>query len=120
MAGMEVNTGEFEASITPAMAAVRHEAFDIGERVADRWVEAAVELAPELKELDPRWVPGALKASIHRGPLEEHPGGARITVSGGEGLSRPWEWFTEYGTAKMRARPWFRPAAAIAETELRD
>lgn len=66
-------------------------------------------LAPVLKELDPRYYPGELADSIH--VIEHGPKEFEIIVES------PYGGFQEFGTEKMRAQPYFRPAIAIVEAE---
>lgn len=101
-----------------ACAAVRREAFDIGRDVADAWRDGAIVAAPILQEDDPRWVPGELKTNIRRGELVERPGGGYFEITSSY-PQRPMipQWL-EFGTRKMRARPYFRVGMTIARARL--
>lgn len=83
---------------------------------AEPIVDDAERRAPVLKEPDPRREPGVLRRAIRAVALRRPLPGMSATVqvlpkSRGRGPDDPWYWkLVEYGTSKMAAIPFLRPA----------
>jgi len=99
---------ELEAAIGPVIAAYRLDVEERTLRTAANITERAKALAPELHEADPRFYPGELRDSIYMTGMQGDARGKFVAV----GTNLRWGVFQEFGTHKMAAHPFLRPAAA--------
>jgi hypothetical protein len=107
--GIEVDTAAFRTGIGPSFMQLRRDANGYGKERAHRIADIAKVLAPRLTQLDPRFYPGELANSIEVHELNDHEWEVTAVVR--------WAAFQEFGTSKMRASPYLRPAVAIVEAE---
>lgn len=104
-----VDEGAFLSALPGAFQEWLTQAFHHLDQVADEVVDNADELVARRT--------GALEMTIHRGPLILTSRGAEIVIVAGDGTR--YAIFQEFGTYKMRAHPFFRPALAMAAGGLR-
>jgi HK97 gp10 family phage protein len=109
--GIEVDTRAFNTSIGPTFMELRRSAVGYAEERARRIAFLAGLIAPRLKRPDPRFYPGELADSI----AVERIGQATWEITVGV----RWAAFLEFGTSKMPAQPYLRPAVAMVEAESR-
>lgn len=108
---VDVDDRAFQESFKVAMDAYRLR----GEEYAVEKADQVVEIAKSLVAVgtDRRDPPGRLKASIRHDPPLRNAGGVSVKVSaGGPGIRETLP--QEFGTYKMRAQPYMRPALAAA------
>jgi HK97 gp10 family phage protein len=110
-AKLDVDTTAFQTSVGPAFAELRRTAVNYAQERAHRIADIARILAPRLKRPDPRFYPGELADAI----LVERVGDTTWQIT----VNVRWAAFLEFGTSKMLAQPYFRPAVAMVEAESR-
>lgn len=108
-ARIEVDDAAFLASLDPAIGEWRLQVFEILGHIADEVVVRARELVAKRTE--------RLMETIRRGPLVLAEWGAYVEISAGDGTR--YAIFQEFGTYKMAAHPFMRPAFAMAAGLLR-
>jgi HK97 gp10 family phage protein len=109
-ASITVDTHAFQTGIGPTFAALRRDGEDYTKEKTYRIADVARVLAPRMeKEFDRRYYPGELADSIE--VVEHGPKDFEIVAGA------PWAGFQEFGTGKMRAQPYLRPAITIIEAE---
>jgi HK97 gp10 family phage protein len=109
-ASIDVDDGAFLAAIPSALEEWRLEAFKVIDLTADKVVEIAQGLVAKRTD--------ALEGTIHRDALvRTGENSAYVQVSAGDGTR--YAVYQEFGTFKMRAHPYMRPALAMAAGGLR-
>lgn len=98
------DAGLFLAALPAAIEEWRLESYHYPEQVADRVVDIAQQLVAKRT--------GLLEGTIHRDPLVVTSTGAWARVVAGEGTR--YVIYQEFGTSKMKAHPFMRPALAMA------
>lgn len=106
---IDADTAAFQTGIGPTFAQLRRDAHDYGKERAHRIADIARILAPRLKHFDPRFYPGELADSID----VQQDGEERWEIT----VGARWAAFQEFGTSKMHAQPYIRPAVAMVEAE---
>lgn len=101
---VDEDAGAFLAALPAAMDEWRLESYHYPEEVADKVVDTARGLVAKRT--------GLLESTIHRDPLVITAGGAWARVVAGEGTR--YVIYQEFGTSKMNAHPFMRPALAMA------
>jgi HK97 gp10 family phage protein len=104
VADIKVDTAGFLASLPAAVEEWNLQAFEFIEHVAEEAVDKARELVAKRT--------GKLASTIGRGPLVVSRKGAFVEVRAGDGTR--YAIYQEFGTSKMAAHPYFRPALALA------
>lgn len=105
---LTVDSFYYRNRVKPVMIEVKHEAVDKVQHLVDTLADLIRNFAPIMKkQIDPRFYPGELRESIYVDRLSETKWeiGARVRYAA----------FLEFGTKKMAAQPYFRPAIAIIE-----
>lgn len=108
-ASLTVDVHAFESAIGPSFMQLRRDARGYARERVYRIADIMRLIAPRLKRPDPRFYPGELADSIE--VLEMGPDTWEIAVW------VRWAGFLEFGTHKMLAQPYFRPAIAMVEAE---
>jgi HK97 gp10 family phage protein len=106
---VDVDAGAFQAAIPAATEEWRLAAYAAIDHVADKVVDTAQVLVAKRTT--------TLEHTIERGPLVIQPKGAYIQIVAGDGTR--YAIYQEFGTYKMAAHPFFRPALALAGGVLR-
>ena len=105
---LTVDSYYYRNRVQPVVLEVRHTAIDKVEHLVHTLADLIRTLAPRMKkEIDPRFYPGELAESVYVERLAEN----RWEI----GAKARWAAFLEFGTKKMAAQPYFRPAIAIIE-----
>ena len=73
-------------------------------------LKIAKEIAEDARNRAPRGPTGRLKRSLHARMLKYHEGAPMIAIAAVDRKIAPHAHFIEFGTSKMSARPFFRPA----------
>ncbi len=101
---IKVEEAEFVGALPGAFEEWVVQAFEYLDHTADQVVDKAVSLVAKRT--------GRLASTIRRGPLVRTPKGAWIEIQAGDGTR--YAIFQEFGSYKMKAHPFLRPAMAMA------
>lgn len=108
-ARIDVDDRAFLAGIPPAIEEWRLDAYGMVDHVADKVVARAKELVAKLT--------GTLASTIVRGALVVTRTDAYVQIAAGDGTR--YALYQEFGTHKMKAHPFMRPALAMGAGVLR-